>query len=92
MRAMYNPTRMKVIAKAVEKLIEKIKTLCPRCSCPGFGIVDAVKGLPCDCCGYPTKSALYHVYSCQKCSHDEPRYFPKGEKTEDPTYCDRCNP
>ncbi len=92
MRAMHNPTRMKVIGKAIENLIVKINSLCPQCSHPGFTVTDTVKGLPCDCCGYPTKSALYHVYSCQKCSYNEPQYFPRGNKTEDPTYCDRCNP
>ena len=31
MRAMYNPTRMKVIEKATHNLLEKIKSTCPSC-------------------------------------------------------------
>jgi hypothetical protein len=34
MRALFNPTRMKVIEKATQNLIEKIKHLCPNCSTP----------------------------------------------------------
>ncbi|MDP3180770.1 MAG: hypothetical protein Q8M67_03055, partial [Bacteroidota bacterium] len=40
MRAMYNPSRMKVIEKATEKLIAKIKSQCPICSTPGFGVIE----------------------------------------------------
>ncbi len=36
MRAMYNPTRMKVIKRATKKLAEKINTHCPFCQMPGF--------------------------------------------------------
>ncbi len=92
MRALYNPTRMQVIGKAVEKLIDKIQSHCSECDFPGFAIADAVSGLPCECCGQPTKSVLYHIYSCQNCQHNEHRYFPRGKKTEEATYCDYCNP
>ena len=43
MRAMYNPSRMKVIEAATYTLIEKINSLCPECHMPGFGITDAKK-------------------------------------------------
>ncbi|MFZ9718594.1 MAG: DUF6671 family protein, partial [Chitinophagaceae bacterium] len=35
MRAMYNPSRMKVIAAAAQKLIDKIFCACPECGMPG---------------------------------------------------------
>lgn len=92
MRAMYNPSRMKVIAKATEQLVEKVKSVCPECKTPGFGITDAVPGLPCSLCHGSTRSVLYHVYTCQKCAYSEKKYYPRGLKKEDPAYCDYCNP
>jgi hypothetical protein len=92
MRAHLNPSRMEVIEETTKKLIAKIKTTCQRCQTPGFGIKEATPGLPCENCKAPTKSTLYHVYACQKCSHTHEAYFPNGKQEEDPTYCDRCNP
>lgn len=92
MRAMLNPMRMQVIAQATEKLVEKIKSCCPACQTPGFRIIEGKPGLPCDLCGSPTKSTLTHVYSCQKCDHTEEVLYPKGKKTEEPMFCDFCNP
>ena len=92
MRAMFNPTRMKVIEKAAIKLFEKIITLCPKCNTPGFGILDAKPGLRCEWCNLPTKSTLSHIYKCQKCQFELEKMYPKDKKTEDPMYCDFCNP
>ena len=92
MRARYNPTRMLVIKKAVEKLIQKINKKCPDCHTPGFDIVKANEGLPCALCSLPTRSILSCTYQCKECDHTQEDYFPKGKKTEEPTYCDHCNP
>ena len=92
MRAMYNPTRMKIIENATKKLVEKINTLCPACNMPGFGITDAKEGLPCEICNFPTRSTISYLYSCQKCSYQKEEKYPKGKQTEDPMYCDFCNP
>jgi hypothetical protein len=92
MRAKYNPTRMKVIEKATWQLIEKIKSLCPTCQTPGFDIIDAVSGLPCELCKNPTRSTLYYMYQCKKCDYNSKKMFPRGITYEDPTYCDTCNP
>jgi hypothetical protein len=92
MRAMLNPTRMKVIQSAVQKLADKINTLCPDCKMPGFGIIDSKQGLPCEICNFPTRSALSHIFSCQKCSFTNEKKYPYGKETEDPMYCDVCNP
>lgn len=92
MRAMYNPTRMKVIAIAAQKLIEKIKSLCPQCDTPGFGVVNYKKGLPCAWCNQPTASTIAHILKCQKCQYEKVKYYPFDKKTEDPMYCDYCNP
>lgn len=92
MRAMYNPTRMGIIRKATEKLIKKTNSLCPQCAKPGFGVVEAVKGLPCDRCGLPTRSTLKQIYRCQKCNFQMEEEFPFGKQVEDPQYCYYCNP
>jgi hypothetical protein len=92
MRAMYNPTRMKIIARAAKKLTEKINTNCPDCKMPGFGITDAKLGLPCEICDFPTRSIVSYIYSCQKCSCKKEEKYPKGKQKEDPKYCDICNP
>ena len=92
MRALFNPTRMKNIEIAAEKLVEKVLNACPNCQTPGFSIVSAQKGLPCEICHLPTESTLYYVYSCQKCNHQEKQYYPRNIEVEDPMYCHFCNP
>ncbi len=92
MRAMYNPTRMKVIESVVKKLSKKINALCPVCNMPGFGITDAKEGLPCELCNFPTRSTISYIYSCQKCNYKKEEKYPKGKQTENPMYCDICNP
>lgn len=92
MRALYNPTRLQVIEKATIKLIDKIKSLCPECQTPGFGVVFVQSGLPCEWCGSETRSTLSHHYQCQKCQFKQEKMYPNEKKVEDPMYCDYCNP
>lgn len=92
MRAMYNPTRMKVIKKAAQKLADKINSQCPECKTPGFGITDSKQGLPCELCKFPTRSTLSYIYACQKCNFQKEVKYPNGKTKEDPMYCDICNP
>ncbi len=92
MRAMYNPTRMKIIECVAKKLTEKINSLCPLCNMPGFGITEVKDGLPCEICYFPTRSTLSYIYSCQKCNCKKEVKYPKGKQAEDPMYCDFCNP
>jgi hypothetical protein len=92
MRALYNPTRMKTIAKACHKLIRNIASQCPSCVTPGYNVTDVLDGLPCSLCGRPTKSTLAHQYVCRRCGHKDLKYFPNIKLEEDPTFCDYCNP
>jgi hypothetical protein len=92
MRALYNPSRMKVIEAAAQKLIAKINSQCPHCSKPGFGITEAKKGLECSLCGSSTQSILSYIYVCQHCQHTKEEMYPHEKTTEDPMYCDYCNP
>lgn len=92
MRAMYNPTRMSVIEKGVRKLIYKIRSICPQCNTPGFGITNATQGLLCKLCGFPTRSTFSYIYTCNKCSFTREELYPHKKLKEDPSYCDNCNP
>lgn len=92
MRAMFNPTRMKVIESAVHKLIAKINSSCPACHLPGFDVVEVIPGLPCELCHCPTNSSLKHKLQCARCGFIEEKLYPKGKKEENPMYCDNCNP
>ncbi len=92
MRAMYNPTRMEVIRKLTLKLVDKINSICPNCSTPGFEVKEVKEGLPCSYCKFPTRSIKSHIYSCLKCDFTEEKNFPNGKQFEEPMYCDICNP
>lgn len=92
MRAMHNPTRMKVIEKATQKLVAKIFSQCPQCGTPGFDITEVKRGLPCNSCGFPTDSSLSYVYVCRKCSHKVEKMYPNNKTSEEPMYCQICNP
>lgn len=92
MRAMHNPSRIEVIRQATESLIKKIKMTCPSCGCPGFNVKEVIAGLPCESCQFPTRSTSAYRYACQRCEHTSIIPFPHGKQTEDPMYCDVCNP
>lgn len=92
MRAMFNPTRMKVIEQCTQKLIDLMHSKCPECQTPGFQIVNATSGLPCFSCGLPTQSIKSHFYACKICDHRREKLYPDGKTHEEPTFCDFCNP
>lgn len=92
MRANFNPSRMKVITKAGEKLIESLKSLCPGCKTPGYAIVKGIPGLPCEECGEPSRISKEVLWGCVKCDYSEQKERPDGERTISPAECDFCNP
>jgi len=92
MRAMHNPTRMKVIEQATLGMIATLTNRCPKCRGLNFSVADIEYGLPCSSCGTPTKSVLAHHYYCSLCSFKQRKLFPKLKEVEDPQYCDYCNP
>ena len=92
MRAMHNPTRMKVIEKAVSGLLEKILSKCPLCGQPGYTVSGTAAGLPCSLCRTPTRSIMTLTYTCRGCGHSQSKGRPDGKLEEDPSYCDHCNP
>lgn len=92
MRAMHNPTRMKVIEEVTTRLVEVISRKCPDCSWPGYDVDQTISGLTCELCNMPTKSTLALKYKCMKCNYSSIKEFPYGKKHEDPQFCDFCNP
>lgn len=92
MRAMNNPTRMSVIAECAEKLVRRVKSTCPKCNFPGFGVTSSESGLPCERCSLPTRSILKTISTCKKCSFTHYETCPHGKMREEPTFCDFCNP
>jgi hypothetical protein len=92
MRACFNPTRMQNIAKAAEKLIVKLNSVCEVCHTPGFGITRNQYGLPCMVCNNPTSGLLAHVYTCSACGFTKTVMYPNNITHQNPMYCDFCNP
>lgn len=92
MRALFNPSRMDIIEIATKKLLEKIQSTCPECHTPGFGVTNVKQGLPCELCRTPTESTLSLIYICQKCEFEKEELHPNGKQTENPMYCNYCNP
>jgi hypothetical protein len=92
MRALYNPTRLKVIAQATEHLLQVISQTCPACGCPGFRPVKQWPGLPCSLCGTPTLLTLLVRYQCQRCSYQQDSPPADLPPKADPSYCPYCNP
>lgn len=92
MRAMCNPTRMKVIEQAAQQLLAKIKSCCPACNAPGFGVTEAKRGLPCERCAAPTTSVMSYLYKCGACSFVREKKYPHQKTFESAMYCDWCNP
>lgn len=92
MRAHRNPSRMKVIQKTAQQLIETINSNCPHCKTPGFDVKEVIKGLPCEWCNSPTKSTLAYRYECKRCNYSQTKQHPHGKKYESPEFCNFCNP
>lgn len=92
MRAMYNPSRMKVITEVSLKLIENIKSICPMCNTPGYVINKNFAGLPCELCLNPTHETLSAEYLCKKCAYSSIANYPNGKEFSDPMFCNFCNP
>lgn len=92
MRALYNPTRMQIIAQATQDLAAQAKSLCPACGTPGFTITARQPGLPCAWCHALTNLTLSVTYTCSKCSFTQSQMYPDGKKVADPAYCQWCNP
>ena len=92
MRAHLNPTRMAAIRRLAFRLVRRVATVCPACTSPGWGQVDALRGLPCRWCGSPTGLVRLERFGCPACDHREDRPRRDGLQAADPQHCPCCNP
>lgn len=92
LRAMANPTRMRVIAETTERFAAELQRECTNCGACWFRISGSRSGLPCGYCGTPTASIRSYVRTCWNCSSEvhEPR--PDGKEAEEQRFCPICNP
>ena len=92
MRAHCNPSRMRAITRAGEKLVHRLNSICSQCGNPGFGVSKSAPGLPCRWCCDSTSLPSGRIFSCVSCSHVQ--FEPRADNltTADPKYCYSCNP
>jgi hypothetical protein len=89
LRAHHSPERRKRIGEAAENLVNRLLSLCPDCARPGFWFDQAIFGLPCQACGYPTERVGCRVARCESCGREQQQVL---AESADPLYCSCCNP
>jgi hypothetical protein len=92
LRAHVCPSRRPVIRLAAERLAERLAARCPVCASPGWGPVDAVRGIPCAWCATPVDAVRAEIDGCPACGHRAERAVVARGVTADPGRCPRCNP
>jgi len=91
LRAFAHPERMARIGQAAQDLLQRLRSVCPACGAPGFGVSHREPGLPCADCGSPTSSYRSEVWRCPCCAHQTDR--PRTDRlTAEPAHCGQCNP
>lgn len=91
LRAHHHPTRRMVIARAAERLADRLGRLCPSCQCPGWGVGRRSRGAPCAVCGASTRIVAIEHFRCASCTYEEATAT-EAAAGVDPQYCPGCNP
>lgn len=92
MRSHMNPTRQQVLLEVGVGLGRRLATLCPECWTPGWGLVDVVRGLPCEWCGGETELVRTEIHGCPRCEYRESYPRSDGLCVASPGDCSWCNP
>ncbi|MBI2791732.1 MAG: hypothetical protein HYX61_07225 [Gammaproteobacteria bacterium] len=92
MRAMHNPTRMKIIERLSRNLLKRLLSNCAQCGCYGFGELSYHGKLPCELCGGSTEIYQYINEKCIQCDYSLNLPRPDNLTHADSTYCEYCNP
>ncbi|MBV1728251.1 MAG: 5-(carboxyamino)imidazole ribonucleotide synthase [Eubacteriales bacterium] len=92
MRAHMNPSRLAIIRRLAFRLGSRLLRVCPLCGTPGWGVVDVIKGLPCEECGHPTGLVSELVAACPRCAHRVNRARYDGRRAASAGDCPYCNP
>ena len=89
MRAHMNPTRMRAISQAAQKLSDLLGSECPACQLPGYGLHKYIPGALCTTCGHTTQRPKAEQWHCLKCHHTEDKPLNTHVSA---AHCDICNP
>lgn len=89
-RSFCHPTRQVMIQRAVQDLVQKFQSICPRCTSPGFAKTGHTSGLACQLCGNKTNLPVAFTMGCNHCHYTEEKLA--TETSADPRWCDVCNP
>lgn len=92
MRAHMNPTRMASIRRLGFALVRRLRTACPDCGSPGWGLLQTAPGLPCRWCGEATTLSKAEIWGCPSCGNQRELPRRDGVLTADPGHCQWCNP
>jgi len=92
MRAHCNPTRKRSIRRLGVEMVRRLRTPCPKCGTPGWGLLDTKPGLPCSDCGTATELTLSEIWGCQQCGARRVQPRRDGRLQADPGQCPWCNP
>jgi len=72
--------------------LRRLRTPCPECGSPGWGLLDTTPGLPCSVCRTPTELTLSELWGCQQCGARREKPRRDGLLGADPGQCPWCNP
>jgi hypothetical protein len=92
MRAHMNPTRRQVLHEVAMQLGRRLAILCPECRTPGWGLVDLIRGLPCEWCGGETDLVRTEIHGCPRCEYRESYSRSDGLRVASAGNCSGCNP
>lgn len=90
LRAHHCPERRIHISKACENLIDRLKSICPKCKTPDFWPDKNIPGLTCCGCGAPTQCTKARVAICASCDYSQA--YPAVDTFAKQEFCDYCNP
>lgn len=90
-RANQHLQRRSVIARAAERLANRLATQCPDCTTPGWGVVERLRGAPCSECGRPTRLTKAERLACAHCDFERINTLLSANGV-DPGCCSSCNP
>ena len=91
LRAHHCPSRRPIVAAAAARLAVRLRTCCPTCTTPGWGIVRVELGVPCRDCGLLVQVPNADIYGCPSCNQEHVVRRPESDGA-DPGRCQWCNP
>ena len=91
LRANHCPSRRAAISEVASRLATRLRTQCPDCEAPGWGVVSYEHGVPCSLCGDVVAVPAREVLGCSACGARHVATTPIRTSVS-PARCPRCNP